>query len=390
MNSDNAREPSGPSPISSLPLSDSPMYAARANRVANLLLEGLKDGVRREQEQQRRLEFAVHSYLQPGLTQSTAASAAAPVALNASTSGYKLIVGLFDDLQQAEFAVRELTSAGLPLENISLVADNAREEYTAGRENEGRDYRMSAGIKQAGLSSSLNGSSLVHALIGKGVSEEHADCFTESIRQGAALVVASCETSWVDLAIAVMNRNRAVDIDERLEQLRREGSVSVGTADTDNTTALSATKTRQTPNPAGAQTLNVVEEELVVGKRQVQSGGVRVYTHVTEQPVEANVNLREEHVTVERHAVNRPVDASAFNTIKDGVIEVTETAEVPVVAKEARIVEEVVVGKEATERTEMIHDIMRRTDVEVEQIAGQTVTSGTLGNYVNEKMGRSV
>jgi stress response protein YsnF len=37
------------------------------------------------------------------------------------------------------------------------------------------------------------------------------------------------------------------------------------------------------------------------------------------------------------------------------------------VSKQARVVEEVVVGKEATERTETVRDTVRRTDVEVEK-----------------------
>ena len=46
---------------------------------------------------------------------------------------------------------------------------------------------------------------------------------------------------------------------------------------------------------------------------------------------------------------------------------VTKHAEVPVVAKEARIVEEVVVGKNVSERTETVRDTVKRTDVEVEE-----------------------
>lgn len=60
----------------------------------------------------------------------------------------------------------------------------------------------------------------------------------------------------------------------------------------------------------------------------------------------------------------------------NGVIEVTETAEAPVVSRETRVVHEVVVGKQATDFTEMVHDTVRHTDVEVEQIAGQTTTTG--------------
>ncbi len=76
-----------------------------------------------------------------------------------------------------------------------------------------------------------------------------------------------------------------------------------------------------------------IEEELSVGKRQVQRGGARVYTYVTERPAE-----------------------------------MTETAEAPVVAKEARAVEEVVVGKTATDRTETVSDTVRRTDMEGEEM----------------------
>jgi stress response protein YsnF len=49
-------------------------------------------------------------------------------------------------------------------------------------------------------------------------------------------------------------------------------------------------------------------------------------------------------------------------------VEITETAEVPVVEKSARVVEEVLVSKEGSERTERITDTVRKTEVEVEQI----------------------
>ena len=70
---------------------------------------------------------------------------------------------------------------------------------------------------------------------------------------------------------------------------------------------------------------------------------------------------------------------SADTAFREGTIEVTETAEVPVVSKEARVVEEVVVGKTATDRTETITDTVRRTDVEVEEVPGTTTTTGTTG-----------
>ena len=112
----------------------------------------------------------------------------------------------------------------------------------------------------------------------------------------------------------------------------------------------------------------VIEEELAVGKRTVDAGGVRVYRRVVEIPVEESINLREEHVNVARRAVDRPATEADLNQ-GDRTIELTETAEEAVIGKNARGVEEMVVGKNATERTEHIHDTVRRTEVEVEEVA---------------------
>lgn len=117
----------------------------------------------------------------------------------------------------------------------------------------------------------------------------------------------------------------------------------------------------------GETVIPIIEEQLAVGKRTVESGAARVRTTIQEVPVEESVTLREEHVTVERHAVNRPVgDASAAFT--EGTIELTEKAEVPVVSKEARVVEEVMVGKQVTEREETVRDTVKRTEVDVEEV----------------------
>ena len=42
----------------------------------------------------------------------------------------------------------------------------------------------------------------------------------------------------------------------------------------------------------------MVEEDVSIGKREVERGHVRIYSQVTEQPVEESVRLREEKVTV--------------------------------------------------------------------------------------------
>ena len=119
----------------------------------------------------------------------------------------------------------------------------------------------------------------------------------------------------------------------------------------------------------------VVEEELRVGKREVEKGGVRITNRVTETPVQEEVRLREEHINVERRPVDRPV-SSADNAFQSGTIEVTEKAEEAVVAKNARVVEEVIVNKDVQERTERVQDTVHRTDVDVQPVEGESLRRG--------------
>ena len=130
-----------------------------------------------------------------------------------------------------------------------------------------------------------------------------------------------------------------------------------------------------------ARRLTLSEEQLQVGKRQVERGRVRIYSHTTETPIEEHVRLREEHVRVERRPVNEELRDPSLLEQRDQVIEVEETAEEAVVAKRARVVEEVVVRKEAEEREETVRDVVRRTDVEVEQVAGGAARQPRFDEY---------
>jgi uncharacterized protein (TIGR02271 family) len=105
-----------------------------------------------------------------------------------------------------------------------------------------------------------------------------------------------------------------------------------------------------------------------VGKREVQRGGVRIFSRVVETPVNESIGLREEHVNVERHKVDQPISTGDTTAFQEQTIEMRETAEEPVVEKSARVVEEVVVGKQVSERQQQISDTVRHTEVEVEKL----------------------
>ncbi|MGF9762214.1 YsnF/AvaK domain-containing protein, partial [Microvirga sp. 0TCS3.31] len=192
--------------------------------------------------------------------------------------------------------------------------------------------------------------------------------------------------------IDILDDEGTVDIDERSSSWRSEGWT--GTSDvlsgsTANlTTGASGTTTTATAeaglgaasqrSSSGDEVIPVAEEELHVGKRDVSHGRVRIRSYVVERPVSEQVSLREEHVEVERRPVSGTAQAGAIagDPFQERTIEVEERSEEAVVSKEARVVEEVVVRKQAEQRTETISDTVRKTEVDVEDERG-TGVSGT-------------
>ena len=339
----------------------------------------------------------------------------------------KTVVGLFDDFTQAQSVVQDLVNAGFRREDISIAANQTASGYsgdslsagdttaTAGSGHAvGKDAGIGAGVGgvvgllvglgalaipgigpvlAAGplaaalgvtVGSTVTGAAiggvvggLVGALTHIGVPKEHAEYYSEGVRRGGTLVTLNAPDDRAEEAVDILNGHGAVDIDKRSETYRTGGYTGyTETAPAYTQEDITRERGLYGGGTTGETVIPVVEEELAVGKRQVQSGGARVHTFVTETPVSEQVTLHEEHVTVERHAVDRAA-TGADTTFKEGTIELTETAEVPVIAKEARVVEEVVVGKTATDRVETVQDTVRRTDVEVEEIPGATTTTGS-------------
>jgi len=117
------------------------------------------------------------------------------------------------------------------------------------------------------------------------------------------------------------------------------------------------------------ETIPVVREQLNIDKREEERGGIRLRTRVVENPVEETVNLRKENVNVERTPTDRPATEADFREKK---VEAREREEVPVVNKEARVVEEIKLNKEVTEREETIRDTVRDTEVDIDKLDKKT------------------
>jgi len=105
------------------------------------------------------------------------------------------------------------------------------------------------------------------------------------------------------------------------------------------------------------------EEELRVGKREVEAGGVRLRKWVETEPVEAEVELRQETAHVVREPLNEPVGDDA---IGEEEIEVPLRGEQAVVQKEVVAKERVGLEKDVQADRQRVTDEVRKEHVEVE------------------------
>ena len=133
-----------------------------------------------------------------------------------------------------------------------------------------------------------------------------------------------------------------------------------------------AATARTSDDTSESQRIPVVEEQLKVGKRTVNRGGVRVIRRTSEKPVHESVDLRKESVRVDRKRVDKPASEADLAAFEEGTIEMRESAEEAVVSKQARVVEEVEIGKQVSHETADIDERLRRTDVDVERMDAGT------------------
>lgn len=268
------------------------------------------------------------------------------------------LVGIFDDFTTAQNAVRELTAAGIKQGAISIARNDGGKDYTTYGGANSSDYTTGTTIGD-GIANFFD------SLFGTDVNDDdERGVYAESVRRGSTIVTVDTDEQMTDRAADILNNAGAVDVDRRSAQYRASGYEKF-----DRNAPLYDEETARTERTnyanQGEVALPVIEEQLSVGKRVVQRGGVRIHSRVSERPVEGSINLREENVTVDRRPVDRAVTDADINAAKTQDFTVSGRAEVPVVDKQARVVEEVVVGKNTTERTETVRDSVKRSDVDV-------------------------
>jgi uncharacterized protein (TIGR02271 family) len=263
----------------------------------------------------------------------------------------EIIVAVYDTQAQADAAVRDLETAQVPPEAISRHAGTRSASGAAvSNANSGRGQ---------GFWSSLFG----------GEPDDGTAVYDRSLESGSSVVTVRVPGEHVDGVTRILERHDPIDIDERA------ASFGLGT---DRTTigAAGTPASHEAVLPNGdEEVIALSEEQLTVGKRLVNHGTTHIRRFVVETPVEENVTLHTERVSIDRRpaSAGASVDNADFT---DRTIEVNETDEEAVVGKTARVKEEVVVRKEATDRVETVRDTVRRQDVEIERDDSTSRASG--------------
>ena len=285
------------------------------------------------------------------------------------------LTALYDTRGEADQAVERLTrEAGVAPANVTVTT----QETTAS---------SSVAVSEPG-----EGTGFLASLKSMFMPDDDRHAYSEAIRRGGFLLTAQVEQASSERAMDILEENGAVDLNGRQETWRAEGwTAPQGTmaAQTlaDGTVVATApavsTVAPATVTPAVAagqdETISLVEERLRVGKRAVEGGRVRVRSYVVETPVQEQVTLHEENLSIERRAVDRPITEADQAAFLDRTIEATATSEEVVVSKTAHVTEEVVVSKGVEERVETVRDTVRRTEVEVDDDRASARTANVSG-----------
>jgi stress response protein YsnF len=273
------------------------------------------------------------------------------------------VIGFFDDASEAQKAVERLQSSGISRDRIDVSRGSSTSTSTNRTDVDYRNTSDTDRVTRDGDTVDRDGrntnaiTDFFNSLFGGKDDDDSAERYSRVASSSNTIVTVHAQTSEeAENAADILDDAGAIDVDERAAQYGY-GS-SRGTETTSDRIGVS--NDRDT-------TIERMEENLNVSKRTEESGGVRVRSRIVEKPVEEHIRLREEHVNVERTPVDRPVSGDELNRFQDQDIEMRERTEVPVVNKEARVVEEIKISKDVDERDETIRENVRHTEIDIDE-----------------------
>jgi uncharacterized protein (TIGR02271 family) len=248
---------------------------------------------------------------------------------------WEKVVSVYDNADKAKMALNVLKRSGIDTSDVSVLDRST----------------LGTGVDQQHVG-------LWRRLFGENVWEHEAAVYGDTLRRGGAVLAVRGPKDRIAKIMAILDVHQPVDVHEHATRIGADVPIEAKALVTAPGTTKGADK---------EEVMRLAEEQMNVGKQMFETGTTRVRRFVTERPVEAQVNLHEEHAKVVRRAVNDPNYIADIDWSDKEYI-VTETAERPVVSKTARVVEEIAVGREGSEHTETVRDTVRRQQAEVEKL----------------------
>ncbi len=232
----------------------------------------------------------------------------------------KTVIGLFDDRNEAMRAYTALAEEGYAKADLDILTRDDKDDEPK----------------------------LAH--MREWIPEPDVNIYLEGVRQGGTIITANVVDSAVTRAAEIMSGYKMVNIKNRAAELQKVH------------TDLKLSDPAKSDN-----VLEVIEEELQVGKEKVERGRMRIYNVVSEREVKKDIGLKDETLRVTRRPVDRAVKINP-DLFKERSFELVEMDEIALVGKTARVVEEVSLGKEVADKVETIKETLRRQDVQIEEI----------------------
>lgn len=266
----------------------------------------------------------------------------------------KVVVGVLDAPHEVQNVLADLQNIGIDRNNIDIM-----DHKECSRLQESADTEAGA---PKGIFSGL-----MNWVRDFGIHDKESEIIAECVRRGGSMVAVKSPNDLVETVSDILSRHGAVDIDQRADFYRKSGFQKFDEASPAFTRDEMIAE-RERFAPGGEFAIPVIEENVKVGKKMIPHSRIRIISRVTEQPITQDISLRQEHVEVERRATDRALNSGDINAFKEGTVELTESEEVPVVTKEARVKEEVIVKRDVEEHIETVHDTALRRDVVVERV----------------------
>lgn len=244
------------------------------------------------------------------------------------------VLGFFEDNAAAQRAADELIKAGFNRSQIDIAMPEGTDEEVRDEQTE------ESGITR-----------FFKSLFGEG---ESADRYANVSRGFAMVTVHTKSEQEAEEAADVMDDCGAVDIDEHEEE--ESGRPMRGNQ------PGAPRSGEERSDIANRNDMQDNAEDFRTNEKYAQ----RQRSRIVDRPVEDGARMHQ--ARDEQNAIDSAASAPALELFKEGEIELTEHKEVPVVKKEARVVEEIELKKVVEDREETVRDSVRETKVDINRI----------------------